>query len=56
MDGELITELFTPDYLYEKPPVYDDRPLERREDGLEEWSSEAEAEITDRLRKLGYLG
>jgi predicted AlkP superfamily phosphohydrolase/phosphomutase len=56
MDGKLIGGLFKPEFLNDHPPQFEERPLESRDDEAFGWSAEAEAEINERLRKLGYLG
>ena len=56
MDGEIITRLLTPEFGEKHPAQYEERPLEGRNDENDDWGDEAEAEITDRLKKLGYLG
>jgi predicted AlkP superfamily phosphohydrolase/phosphomutase len=56
MDGRLVTPLFAPEKLSERPAIYEDRPIAGRTDAPSGWDAEAEAEITERLKKLGYLG
>ena len=56
MDGSLISELITSQFKEQYPPQYSDRVLDSREDDSAYWSEEKEAEITERLKNLGYLG
>jgi predicted AlkP superfamily phosphohydrolase/phosphomutase len=56
MDGRLISEIFVPEFLQNHHPQYEERPLGGRDELADGWSAEAEAEITERLKKLGYLG
>ncbi|MDX1414534.1 MAG: alkaline phosphatase family protein [Candidatus Promineifilaceae bacterium] len=56
MDGRLITDLFTPGFLNRHEPQYEERDLTGRDEYAMGWSAKEEAEITERLKKLGYLG
>ena len=56
MKGRLIQELVRPERLQECEPQYEERAITRRDDMPAGWDDAAEAEITDRLKKLGYLG
>lgn len=56
MDGRLLEDLFIPEFMQNHPPQIENREIEWRTDGAGGWSAEAEAEITERLKNLGYLG
>jgi len=56
MDGRLLDALFAPEMMHERPPQYEERAISGRDDAPAGWDAAAEAEITERLRKLGYLG
>ncbi|MFN2256767.1 MAG: alkaline phosphatase family protein [Candidatus Promineifilaceae bacterium] len=56
MDGHIIEAMLRPELLKERPPQYEERPISYRDDHPADWNAAAEAEITDRLKKLGYLG
>jgi predicted AlkP superfamily phosphohydrolase/phosphomutase len=55
MDGGIINELLAEEFKQSNAPHYEDRPISSREGTDGEWSEEAEAEVADRLKKLGYL-
>ena len=56
MDGRLITPLFAAETVQDKPPEFEDRPITGRDDKPAGWDDAMEAEIAERLKKLGYLG
>lgn len=56
MDGQIITDIFNPDFLKEQPIQYKNMEMEGRQDQSDEWDADSEAEITNRLKGLGYLG
>jgi predicted AlkP superfamily phosphohydrolase/phosphomutase len=56
MDGHIISELITPRFKAQVPPQYSEREIDYKKEQSEYWSEENEAEITERLKKLGYLG
>ncbi len=56
MDGQLLESLITADYMKTHPPRYISDTSEDRQDENDDWDAEAEAEIMERLKKLGYLG
>lgn len=56
MDGSIISEMLSDQFMQDDPPAYEDRPITRRDDRDTAWSDQNEAEVTDRLKKLGYLG
>ncbi len=55
MDGHILTGVFSEEYRAQVPPLYGEEESSRelRETG---YSEEAEEEIKERLRGLGYLG
>lgn len=56
MDGKIISEMLSAQFRQNNPPKYEDRPITRRNDADTSWNDQTEAEIADRLKKLGYLG
>lgn len=56
MDGRIISDLLHADNLEKHPPQFEERPIQSRDATKDGWSPEAEAEVTERLKKLGYLG
>jgi predicted AlkP superfamily phosphohydrolase/phosphomutase len=56
MDGRLISPFFAPQYLADHEPAFEERPITVRTDVSAAWSDAEEAEITERLKNLGYLG
>ena len=56
MDGKIVNELLAVELLREIQPSYEERPISGRDESEAGWSAEAEVEIADRLKKLGYLG
>jgi hypothetical protein len=56
MDGRLIEDLISPELLNQRPAQFEERPIVNRDDLPPDWDAATEAEITDRLKKLGYLG
>jgi predicted AlkP superfamily phosphohydrolase/phosphomutase len=56
MDGQIISEMLSAQFRQNKPPRYEDRPITRRDDADSNWSDQNEAEVAERLKKLGYLG
>ncbi len=56
MDGRIITELMRPELMHERQPQMEQRPIATRDDLPADWDAAAEKEISDRLKKLGYLG
>jgi hypothetical protein len=56
MDGQLLESWITADYLKNHPIQYTADTVESRPDENDAWDEEAEAEVMDRLKKLGYLG
>lgn len=56
MDGRLIQPLFKPEFLAAHEAQYEEREMDIRDDVAREWTDREEAEITERLKKLGYLG
>lgn len=55
MDGRVLTDAFTPDYLSAVEVQYSDE-LSERPTGEGQYSEEDEEEIKERLRGLGYVG
>lgn len=55
MDGRVLTELFSQAYLERNPILYSDVPTIDTGGGEDVYSSEEMAEISDRLRRLGYM-
>ena len=55
MDGRVLTDAFTPDYLSAVEVRYSDE-LSERPTGEGQYSEEDEEEIKERLRGLGYVG
>lgn len=55
MDGRVLTELFSRAYLEQNPVTYSDVPSGRRSGEEDVYSFEEKAEISDRLRQLGYV-
>ncbi len=56
MDGRLVAEIIAADFSDKHPPRYEDRPLSHRVEDQDGWNAETEAEVAERLKKLGYLG
>lgn len=56
MDGEVIGELLAPGFLEQHPPRYIETELAQGGDTAADWDATAEAEVAERLKKLGYLG
>lgn len=56
MDGEIIKDIFNPEFLEENPIQYKNMEMGGRQDQPDEWDADSEAEITNRLKGLGYLG
>ena len=56
MDGRVIVDIIRPQLLDARPPQFEERPIAYRDDLPADWDAAAEAEVTERLRKLGYLG
>lgn len=56
MDGRVLDELITAEYMEHNPIQYSENDLEVRLDENSEWDAAAEAEVMERLKKLGYLG
>lgn len=56
MDGRIINELIKANFIDENPPIFEERSISGREAADGAWSDEAEVEVTERLKKLGYLG
>lgn len=56
MDGQIIREILTPKFQSEHPITYTDKLIERSSNDNTTWTPALEAEMTDRLKKLGYLG
>jgi predicted AlkP superfamily phosphohydrolase/phosphomutase len=56
MDGRPMTALLRPDFLRQYPPRYQEAVLAERVEQAAAWDEAAEAEVTERLKKLGYLG
>ena len=56
MDGKIVSEMLAAEFRRENQPNYEERALTGRGQSEDGWSAEAEAEIADRLKKLGYLG
>jgi hypothetical protein len=54
MDGRVLTELFTEEYLEENPIVYGE-PTSEGEQQSGEISVEDQAVILERLKGLGYI-
>jgi predicted AlkP superfamily phosphohydrolase/phosphomutase len=54
MDGRVLTEAFTPEYVRETAPQYDTAEAVRTDFGGT-YSDEEEAEVTRRLADLGYV-
>jgi len=55
MDGRLVSEIITPKFKEQNLIRYVERPLDFR-DNLGHWDDDKEAEVVERLKKLGYLG
>ena len=55
MDGELITEMFDPQFLNKYHPKYTREHIPPRDDTNDSWDEAEEEEIANRLKKLGYL-
>ncbi len=55
MDGRVLTDAFTPDYLSAVKVQYSDE-LSERPTGEDQYSEEDAEEIKERLRGLGYVG
>jgi predicted AlkP superfamily phosphohydrolase/phosphomutase len=56
MDGRILDDLITAEFNKNNPVRYTPDTLEVRQDENNEWDAEAEAEVMERLKKLGYLG
>jgi predicted AlkP superfamily phosphohydrolase/phosphomutase len=56
MDGNVITELLSAEFGDQHPIQTYEAEIEQRVGMLDSWNEENEAEITERLKKLGYLG
>jgi predicted AlkP superfamily phosphohydrolase/phosphomutase len=56
MDGSVIQDILTADYREQHLIEYVDEETHGRETESDNWDEEAEAEITERLKNLGYLG
>ena len=56
MDGRVIVDIMRPELPGERQPQFEERSITLRDDLPADWDEAAEAEISERLRKLGYLG
>lgn len=56
MDGNILGGLLTPDFIQNHPARYTDEYDDHRQGEDQAWDAEAEAEVMERLKKLGYLG
>lgn len=56
MDGKLISEMITPEFMDTHRPSYVDVPLPDPAPRSISWSLRDEEDVTDQLKKLGYLG
>ena len=56
MDGRVIVDIMRPELLRRRRPQFEERPISYRDDFPADWDAASEAEVTERLRKLGYLG
>ncbi|MCL4262547.1 MAG: alkaline phosphatase family protein [Anaerolineae bacterium] len=57
MDGKVVTDILSASHQTYYPIQYADYPhLEHVEDDQSVWNDEMETEITEQLRKLGYMG
>jgi predicted AlkP superfamily phosphohydrolase/phosphomutase len=56
MDGQVIERILTEQYLKSNPIRYSDDEDGQSDNQSENWNPDMEAEIVERLRKLGYLG
>lgn len=56
MDGEVITEMLNREFQSSHVISFTDKVLTRSTHDNTPWTPSLEAEITDRLKKLGYLG
>ena len=56
MDGRILEDLITAEYMKNNPIHYANDTLAARGDENSQWDAEAEAEVMERLKKLGYLG
>jgi hypothetical protein len=56
MDGHVLTEAFSREYMAAFPVVVGDPALAGRPAAGEDYTPEGEQEIIDRLRGLGYMG
>lgn len=55
MDGHVITDAFTPERIASAPPRTAEADTSAAPDSTEVYSPDEEAEVTKRLRELGYL-
>lgn len=56
MDGLVMKRFLTEGYMAQNPIQYTSETAEKRDDSDDDWDDQAEAEITERLKNLGYLG
>ncbi|MFZ0547320.1 MAG: alkaline phosphatase family protein [Candidatus Promineifilaceae bacterium] len=56
MDGQVLGSLISAEQMKNNPIRYVEEALEDRQDENSDWDAEAEAEVMERLKKLGYLG
>ncbi len=56
MDGVVITELLDADWLAAHPVVTVEAEIGERDAAVGSWDAAAEADVTERLKQLGYLG
>jgi predicted AlkP superfamily phosphohydrolase/phosphomutase len=56
MDGKILDSLITADYMKNNPVQSTAGTIGERQDDNEAWDEAAEAEVMERLKKLGYLG
>jgi predicted AlkP superfamily phosphohydrolase/phosphomutase len=56
LDGKILDSLITADYMKNNPVQSTAGTIGERQDDNEAWDEAAEAEVMERLKKLGYLG
>jgi hypothetical protein len=55
LDGLVLESLFTNDFINQHPVQFTDDISTGRQDEHQTWNAEEEAEVMERLKKLGYL-
>lgn len=56
MDGQVVSELLTDNFRTEHPVVLTEVEIQSRSEMAGSWTAAAEADVTERLKQLGYLG